>query len=313
MASLNLEPSTGAYPKLVDPGHGQPRARRIEDTDLEFLAKFFERGLGYPEQYFAFVLKQLKSRAVPDGYPRYGYVLECDGAIVGAILQIFARVPAGSGRPIRCHVTSWCVEPRFRLFASLFFRKALTFKDVTYINVSARPGTKSIIDVQGFKIYSRGQFVALPLMGGVAPAGDRVQILPGDRTPDATFEPEDYELLTDHARFGCIALWCVAEHRAYPFVFQARQFKGFVPGVQLIYCRDLQDLVRFARPLGWHMLSRRKLLIRIDANGPIPGLTGAYFPGMEPRYCKGHAPRLGDLAYTQTVMAPHLRKGDPFQ
>ena len=156
---------------MSDPEHSRPRARQIKDTDLDFLAQFFGQGLGYPEQYFAHILSELKNRATPDGYPKYGYALECDGTIVGAILQIFAKMPPGSVPAIRCQITSWCVEPRFRLFAALFFRKALTFKDVTFINVSARPGTKSIIDIQGFETYSHGQFVAIPLISCLIPRG----------------------------------------------------------------------------------------------------------------------------------------------
>ena len=222
-------------------------------------------------------------------------------------------MPPGSIPSIRCHVTSWCVDPRFRLFATLFYRKALTFKDVTYINVSARPATKSIIDIQGFETYSHGQFVAIPLLGGNVPWTGEAQILPGGRTPHVAVEPGDCELLSEHARLGCIAIWCVTKERAYPFVFQSRRFKGFIPGVQLMYCRDVRDVVRFFKPLSLYLAIRAKLLMRIDANGPIPGLAGFFIPGMEPRYCKGPAPRLGDLAYTQTVLAPHLRKGDRFQ
>jgi hypothetical protein len=291
----------------------RPRARQIRDTDLDFLAGFLGRGLGYPENYFARILWELKNRSEPEGYPKYGYVLECDGAIVGAILQIFAKMPPGSVPKIRCHVTSWYVEEMFRLFAAVFFRKALTFKDVTFINVSAKPATKPIIDIQGFETYSHGQFVAVPLISSFLRRGDRVQILSGDRVPDAVVEPGDHELLSEHARLGCIALWCVTQERAYPFVFQARRFRGFIPGVQLIYCRDVRDVVRFSGNLGLFLLRQKKILMRVDANGPIRGLPGVFLPGMEPRYCKGPAPRLGDLAYTQTVLAPHLRKGDPFQ
>jgi hypothetical protein len=298
---------------MADSQRSRPHARQIRDTDLDVLARFLGLGLGYPEKYFAHVLRELKNRNAPEGYPRYGYVLECDGAIVGAILQIFARMPPGSVPAIRCHVTSWCVDPKFRLFATLFFRKALTFEDVTYINVSARPATRSIIDIQGFETYSHGQFVAFPLISGLLARGGGARILPGDRIPHAATEPGDFELLLDHARLGCISLWCVTKERAYPFVFQARRFKGYFSGVQLIYCRDVGDVVRFSRLLGLYLAFRRKLVLRIDANGPIPGLAGFFIPGMEPRYCKGQAPRLGDLAYTQTVLARHVRKGDRFE
>ena len=104
------------------------------------------------------------------------------------------------------------------------------------------------------------------------------QILAGECLPNAVVEPGDYELLSDHAKLGCLALWCVTKDKAYPFVFQARDFKGIFSGVQLIYCRDVADVTRFASILGLYLASRRKFLIRIDANGPIPGLPGFFIP-----------------------------------
>ena len=305
-----LEPSVDGGARMIDPKPGRPRARQIKESDLDFLVQFFVRGLGHNEAYFSRVLWQLKNRDAPDGYPKYGYVLECDGAIVGAVLQIFSRMPPGSVPAVRCHVTSWHVEPRFRPFATLFFRKALTFPNVTYINVSAPSRTRPHIQMQGFETYSHGQFYSFPLISGLVPRGGGVQILPGDRIPDAVVEPGDGELLSDHAKLGCIALWCVTGGRAYPFVFHARLFRGFLPGVQLIYCRDVGDVARFSGPLGSYLASRGIFLVRIDANGPIPGLAGVFRSGTEPRHCKGPAPRLGDLAYTQLVLGPFIQKKD---
>jgi hypothetical protein len=119
---------------------------------------------------------------------------------------------------------------------------------------------------------------------------------------------DDCEILARHAEFGCLSLWCVTAEASYPFVFHRRNFKGVVPGAQLIYCRDTEDFTRFAQPLGKYLARRGLLFVRIDANGPIPGLVGRYFDGMEPRYHTGATPRLGDLAFTQTVMVPYARR-----
>ena len=309
--SQDLEPSNErGDARMIEPERGRPRARQIKDTDLDFLVQFFVRGLGHNEAYFTRVLRELKNRDAPDGYPKYGYVLECDGVIVGAVLQIFAQMPPGSVPAVRCHVTSWHVEPQFRPLAALFFRKALTFPNVTYINVSAPSRTRPIIFMQGFETYSHGQFYSLPLISGLFPRGGGAQILPGDRVPDAAVEPGDCELLSYHAKLGCIALWCVTEERAYPFVFHTRLFRGFFPGAQLIYCRDVGDVARFSGPLALYLTARGIVVLRIDANGPIPGLAGVFRLGTEPRHCRGPAPRLGDLAYTQLVLGPFIQKKD---
>jgi hypothetical protein len=56
-----------------------------------------------------------------------------------------------------------------------------------------------------------------------------------------------------------------------------------------------------------HLFGRGKMLMRVDAKAPIDGLPGKCFDGMEPRYCKGAPPRLGDLACTQMAMRPFIR------
>ena len=102
-----------------------------------------------------------------------------------------------------------------------------------------------------------------------------------------------------------MSLWCMTKQRAYPFVLLPRRFKRLLPGVQLIYCRDIEDLVRFAGPLGRFLALRGKLVVSIDSNGPIAGLIGKYIEGKSPRFFKGPAPpRLGDISYTQAAMFP---------
>jgi len=98
----------------------------------------------------------------PNGFPKYGYLLEHDGRLVGAILLIFTRLQIGQETTLRCHVTNWYVKPNYRAYAALFFIKALGHKDVNYLNISALPAAQPILDIQGFSKYSRGQFFALP-------------------------------------------------------------------------------------------------------------------------------------------------------
>jgi len=70
----------------------------------------------------------------------------------------------------------------------------------------------------------------------------------------------------------------------------------------LVYCRGLDEFVRFAGPLsrflGWHGMP----LIFIESNGPIRGLIGK-FSATGPKFFRGpHPPHIGDIAYTERVM-----------
>jgi hypothetical protein len=277
------------------------RCRQIVDGDLDALAGVFWRGFGArrTHAFWRGVLAGLKTRAVPPGLPRYGYLLENAGVPVGAILLIFAATPPGDA--LRANVSSWYVEPAFRSYASLLVAQALKLKQVTYLNVSAVPHTWPILEAQGYRRYANGVFVALPAVqrSGV----DDLRLLAADQRPDAPHEPFWRDLLVEHARFGCISFWAVTRERAYPFVFRPRIVKGVVPCAQVVYCRDVADLVRFAGPIGRLLARRGRPFVVVDANGPIEGLVGRYLDGIMPKFFRGPAPpRLGDLAWTETAL-----------
>lgn len=276
------------------------RCRQIADGDLDALADLLKRGFGArrTHAFWRQVLAGLKARAVPDGMPRYGYLLENAGVPVGAILLIFATTPGGAAP--RANVSSWYVEPAFRSYAPLLVAQALKLKQVTYLNVSAVPHTWPILGAQSYQRYSNGVFVALP---AVQRSHNDVRLLAPDRQPDAPHERFERDLLIEHAGYGCISFWGVTRERAHPFVFRPRIVKNVVPCAQLIYCRDISDLVRFAGPIGRLLARRGRPFVVIDANGPIDGLVGRYFDNTMPKFYRGPVrPRLGDLAFTETAL-----------
>jgi hypothetical protein len=285
------------------------RCRRIEDADADAVVTLLTRGFAArrSRRFWERVIERLATRAAPADAPRYGYLLESDGAAVGAILQIFSTLRTGGAggqgsATTRCNVSSWYVDPAFRSYAPFLVSQAQKQKGVTYLNVSSIPHTRPIVEAQGYLRYSNGVFVALPCLSR-APAGIQARIVGAEAQPQAPCEEHERDLLRDHAEYGCMSLWCETPERAYPFVFRARRVKGLITCAQLVYCRDIADFVRFARPLGRYLAWRGLPLVILDANGLVRGLVGKYFDQTMPKYFKGPAPpRLGDLAYTETAL-----------
>jgi hypothetical protein len=270
------------------------------------VAELLGKGIGYSNHYFLNLLRRMTEHPTPAGFPKYGQLLESDGSIVGAIILIFSPIWSDGIPSIRCHVTGWCVEPPYRCYAALFFTKDLKHNNVTYINISAKSDTLPIIEAQGFTRYSSGQFRVIPAIQ-FASRDSRVKVRGVGDVPNARFEPFEQELLQTHAKYGCVCLWCVTAERAYPFVFRPRIFRRFLPGLQLVYCRDIEDFVRFAGPIGRFLALRGRFVVRVDSNGPIRGLAGTFIKGVDCRYYKGSKPpRLGDLAYTQLAMCTYV-------
>jgi hypothetical protein len=71
----------------------------------------------------------------------------------------------------------------------------------------------------------------------------------------------------------------------------------------LVYCRDTQNFVRLAGPLGRRLLRQGAMLTLIDADGPARGVPGRFLKDRWPRYYRGpRRPRPNDLAYTEAVV-----------
>jgi hypothetical protein len=276
------------------------RCRQITDGDIAPLSRLLRRG--FPNrngQFWQRALNELRRREPPRDLPKYGYLMETNGEIVGAILLICSAMRADGQPAPRCNLSSWYVEPAYRAYASLLVSQALRHKDVTYVNVSAAPHTWPIIEAQGFSRYSDGLFICFPALNGRF-GTEQADVFDVKERPAVAFDPFEEEVLDQHAEHGCISLWCVTPERAYPFVFRPRLVKGIIPCAQLIYCRDIADFARFAAPIGRYLAARGRPIVIVDSNGPIPGLVGIFRRGSKPKYFKGpQRPRLGDLAYTE--------------
>lgn len=276
------------------------RCRQIDKADIDAVASLLARGFpAHSRRFWLSALAQLSRHEPPPDLPKYGYLLESAGVVVGAILLICSTMPAGGTLARRCNLSSWYVDPPFRAYAPLLVSHALQHKDVIYLNVSPAPHTRPIIEAQGFARYCEGIFVAVPMLNGLFGA-PRVELFDVRQPPSVAVDPLEQEVLSQHAALGCVSLWCIADERAYPFVFRLRRVKGLIPCAQLIYCRDIGDFTRFAGPLGRRLARRGWPLVIVDANAPIPGLVGWFSRGNMPKYFKGsQRPRLGDLAYTE--------------
>jgi hypothetical protein len=237
-------------------------------------------------------LARLETRGAPEGCPDFGYLLEADGSVVGALLLIFSQV----GGQIRCNLSSWYVAPEHRAHAAILAAMATKLKHVTYLNTSPAPHTWPILKAQGYVRYNGGQFLALAALGGGRGAVRRLSSRDSDLP--------DYDLLRAHAEAGCETLICGGAGGRRPFVFLRRRIgRGLLPAAQLIYARDTASFAACAGPLGRFLAARGAPLVICDADAPIPGAPGLLFKDRGPRFFKGpQRPRPNDLAFTEMVV-----------
>jgi len=281
--------------------------REIQGGDLEAVAAVLSRGFpGRPHDYWLRGLNREKVRAIPYGFPRYGYMLESNGRAVGAILVLYSLTTQGGQPAVICNVGSWYVDSAFRGQGPRLLRAALSRKDVTYTGTTPVSTTWSYVERLGFKPYCRGLFFSLPFLSGVEPSASVAYV-----APDSPLIPglshDEWDILVEHAKYGCVSLVCrTPSQGAEPFVFvpfRIRQGRIPLPAMQLVYSRSIESYRHCAGAIGRKLLMRGRPVVILSANAAVPGLWGVYTAKRGRKYSRGpHIPALNDLTNTEFVL-----------
>ncbi len=283
-----------------------PRFREIQESDVEAIADLLTRGFIHRSRdYWRLGLSRQGARPLPEGAPRYGYLMESDGKPVGCLLLIYSTKTIGGEAATCCNVSSWYVDPEFRNYAALLASMTQKRKDVTYFNVTPAIPTWPILEAQGFKTYCRGLYFSVPALSRSG-RNARIETVTPDTASIAGLPDGELAVLRRHAGYGCLSLVCRTAQDVLPFVFfQLRKRRGVIPlpALQLGYCREISDFVECAGAIGRYLLWRGKPLVIFDANGPTDKLAGIYNEVRGRKYFKGpRQPRLGDLADTELAI-----------
>jgi len=284
----------------------KPRFREIEENDLDAIADLLTRGFVHrSRQYWMLGLRRQGARSLPQGAPRYGYLMESDGQPVGCLLLIYSTKMIGGQTTTCCNVSSWYVDPEFRNYAALFASMTQKRKDVSYFNVTPALPTWPILEAQGFRVYCRGLYFSFPVLSR-NDRGMRVEAVTPDTASVAGLPEDELAMLKRHAGYGCLSLVCRTADEAIPFIFfPLRKRRGIIPlpALQLGFCREIADYVRCAGAIGRYLLWRGSPVIILDADGPVAGLAGVYSEARGRKYFRGpRQPRLGDLADTELAI-----------
>ncbi len=284
----------------------QLRGRQINESDIPAVVELLTRK--FPlcgREHFIRGLDRLARRVAPAGYPRFGYMLEHDGAPVGVVLTIFSTRSVKGETKVRCNLSSWCIDEKFSGSGPFLSAIAVRHKGVTYFSELAAPHTWRLLEAQGFKRFCNGRMVTFPALTPsqwIGKARARWFDASVDYGPDLTREERD--ILITHQQYGCLAYVVQDQDAAYPFVFLRRRIpRRMFPTLELVYCRRIEDYQRYASALGLALLARGFLSVSLDADRPNPDLVGSYSQVVMGKYVKGpDLPRLGDLAFSEAVM-----------
>src|SRR6185437_1220511 len=75
---------------VVEDAHPKVRARQIEGSDVPAVVDLLTKGFtNRSRRYWQQALQRLAKHPTLPNYPKYGYLLEADGRVVGVVLLIF--------------------------------------------------------------------------------------------------------------------------------------------------------------------------------------------------------------------------------
>lgn len=271
----------------------QPNSyREIADDDLPAVVTLLTEG--FPRrrsEYWRRGFENMRALPAVPNYPRYGYVLEADGQLQGAILLLTTQT--GDGAPRSC-VSSWYVRKPYRTKATILYKLATTHAAGLHVNLSpAAHVVPMITRAFGFWSYTSG--VCL-IDAGAALRSARGWRLSRFETGMTSDVPAHHvEVARRHLGFGCKAL--VLESPAAPpelVVYRLKLVKEFIPCAQLLH--GTPDRVLAARgPLMRHLLGQGIVLAQVDIGESTATGGLRCYPERNVRYAKGGAPAIGDL------------------
>ncbi len=273
------------------------KIRQIEAQDkgavIEVLLEGFPRR---DQSYWLNSFAYLQSQIVPDGQPRFGWVMEQAGVIVGVILNIWRPPEYSIGGQLVANLSSWYVKPEFRSFAAMLLAKSSRDPKVIYLNVSPADHTVPICEALGFKLYSKGQVLALPSFAKSKESARVFQF--GAEMADLL--PSAERLLEVHAATGCMSLVGEVGGVHIPLVFVRRRVRSIIPTIQLIYIEKTDYLPRLFSAIGKFFIRQGRPILLCDFDRKFENVPSRYYPDRGSRYYKGTvAPTIGDLSFTE--------------
>lgn len=274
--------------------------RELEHSDLPEAARILAEGFPrHSLDRWQARLRILAERNRAPGTPRFGYGLDVDG-LHGVGLAIGSLHGPLETRQTIVNGSSWTVRPAYRGAAAIaLYRRCMNGAGMTFSDLSSGARTRRMITICGFTEYTAGVAIAI----GVGRArGPKRRIVSLSDAARSGLSPERVAMMSYHQARGCLTFCVERSDRLAPLMFMTRSLRTGLRVAQLVYCESLSDLIDNSRAITVEAWKRGCAALLVDTSGPIKGLKGRYFPGVEAKYYKGPAPFYAiDHSYSELI------------
>lgn len=261
---------------------------------------------GFPRRnhaYWAKALQHLDQRPEVAGYPKYGFLIEDQGAVQGVMLILTADLGPGFAGGLRSNLSSWYVRAPWRKFATFMLRAGLKAQGGCYTDLSPAPQVVQINAALGFAPYTGGS-ILLDARSAVTGGGGDVTFWDGktDAGLAAKLAPGLAAVARRHIGYGCTAMLLATQEGTHLALYRIKRLKKVLPAARFVF-GDPALLVASAGPLMRALLMRGVPLAQIDAPVGLQPRAGRLMPSRDLRYATGGTPPLaGDLLETEIAV-----------
>jgi hypothetical protein len=261
--------------------------REITGEDLSQVVTLLTEG--FPRRrpaYWRRGMENMQLLPAVQGFPRFGYLLEENGAAQGAVLLLTTLVDNATPR---ANNAAWYVREGYRAKAAILYKLATSLKGL-HVNFSPAEHVVPIVEAFGFKPYT----------SGVCMIDARALSRPARRWRLKHYAPgllpsPTAEVAERHLQYGCSVL--ILENGSGPdelLVYRLKLIRGSIPCAQMLHGTP-EHVLAAAGPLMRHLLRRGIVLALIDIDAATDTSGFRRYPAHNVRYAKGGTPAVGDL------------------
>jgi hypothetical protein len=260
---------------------------------------------GFPRRdraYWVRAFQHLDRRPEISGYPKYGFLIEDQGAVQGVMLILTADLGTGFAGGLRSNLSSWYVREPWRKYATFMLRAGLKAQGGCYTDLSPAPQVVQINAALGFKPYTGGSILldARSALRG----GGKVSFWDGvaETKLSSGLDPALKAIARRHIGYGCTALLVAGPAGPQLALYRIKKLKRVIPAARFVY-GDPALLTGSAGAVMRALLGRGVPLAQIDAPTGFSPSAGRLMPARDLRYATGGVPPLaGDLLETEIAV-----------
>ena len=279
------------------------RIRLITKDDLDAVLLLLCEGFTRRDRgYWVQALHHLDTRPEVEGYPKYGFLIEDQGAVQGVMLILTADLGPGFAGGLRSNLSSWYVRAPWRKYATFMLRAGVKVQGGCYTDLSPVPQVVQINAALGFAPYTGGS-ILLDARAALRPGG-RVSVWDGvtEAGLAAGLDPALIAVARRHIGYGCTAILLAAVDGPHLALYRIKTLKRLIPAARFVY-GDPSVLTGSAGALMRTLLGRGIPLAQIDAPVGFAPPVGRLMPARDLRYATGGPPPpAGDLLETEIAV-----------